>query len=84
MAHADTDQDAGEDDRAALREALLRHPTGSIPEVGWAFLGLGRNASYAAARRGDIQTLDIGGRKLAMVAPLAEKLGLRTTFGRAA
>lgn len=32
----------------------------SVPEAGWKFLGLSRNGSYAAARRGDIPTVQIG------------------------
>ena len=81
MAHADTDQDAGEDDRASLREALLRHPTGPIPDVGWAFLGLGRNASYAAANAGVLPTVQTGSRKKqALIAPIAQSLGLKVRF----
>jgi hypothetical protein len=41
----------------------------SVPEAG-AVLGLGRSASYAAARRGDIPTLTIGRLKLVPVARL--------------
>lgn len=66
-----------------LEEALAR-ATVSIPDAGKLFYGLARNASYDAARRGDIPTVEIGGRKLAVVAPIAEKLGLRSTAGRAA
>lgn len=66
-----------------LDEALSR-PTISVPDAGRLFYGLARNASYDAARRGDIPTVEIGGRKLAVVSAIAEKLGLRSTAGRAA
>jgi hypothetical protein len=66
-----------------LDEALSR-PTLSVPEAGAVFFGLARNASYDAAKSGDLPTIKIGGRILVPVAPLAEKLGLRTTFGKAA
>jgi Helix-turn-helix domain len=32
----------------------------SVPEAGRRYFGLGRNASYDAARRGDIPTIKIG------------------------
>jgi hypothetical protein len=47
----------------------------SIPEAGWMAAGLGRSASYAAAKRGQLPTLRIGRR---LVVPLGL---LRTTFG---
>lgn len=62
-----------------LDEALT-HATLSVPEAGDVFYDLGRNASYAAARRGDIETIWIGGRRRVPVARLAAKLGLRTNF----
>lgn len=66
-----------------LDEALSR-PTISVPDAGRLFFGLARNAAYDAAKSGDIQTIKIGGRIVVPVAPLAEKLGLRTSFGAAA
>ena len=67
-----------------LDEALSR-PTISVPDAGAVFYGgLGRNGSYEAARRGDIPTITVGGRKLAVVAEIAKQLGLQTKFGRAA
>lgn len=52
-------------------EEILSKPTASVPEVGRLFFdGLSRNASYAAAKRGDIATVRIGGRILALTAPL--------------
>lgn len=64
-----------------IEEALCL-PTISVPDAGRLFFGLGRGASYDAARRGDFQTIEVGGRKLVPVAPLAERLGLRSTIGR--
>lgn len=66
-----------------LEEALSR-PTISVPEAGALFFGVARNAAYEAARRGDFQTIKVGGRIVVPVAPLAEKLGLRSNIGRAA
>lgn len=66
-----------------LDEALSR-PTISVPDAGRLFLGLNTNSSYVAARRGDFETIKIGGKILVPVAPLAAKLGLRTSFGRVA
>lgn len=66
-----------------LDEALSR-PTIPVPAAGKLFFGLARNAAYDAAKAGDIPTIKIGGRIMVPVAPLAEKLGLRTNFGRAA
>jgi hypothetical protein len=39
-----------------------RCKTISVPEAGERYYGLGRNASYAAARRGDIPAIRIGGK----------------------
>ena len=66
-----------------LDEALSK-ATISLPEAGAVFFGLSRNGSYEAARRGDIPTIKVGGKMRVPVAPIAEKLGHRTTFGRAA
>lgn len=66
-----------------LEDALSR-PTIPVPDAGKLFFGLGRNSAYAAAKNGDIPTIRIGGRLVVPVVPLAEKLGLRTTAGRAA
>lgn len=45
------------------------------PDTGQ-LLGLGRGATYLAAQRGDIETIRIGGRVLALKAPLFKRLGL--------
>lgn len=64
-----------------LEEALAR-PTISVPEAGKLFYGLGRNASYEAAKRGDIPTIRVGGVIRVPVAHLAKKLGLPTKFNQ--
>lgn len=51
-----------------------QRPTMSIPAAGRHYFGLGRNASYAAAARGDIPTIRIGGRIFAVVAGIERKL----------
>lgn len=66
-----------------LEEALSR-PTIPVPVAGKLFFGLGRNAAYAAAKRGDFKSIEVGGKIVVPVAALAELLGLQTTFGRAA
>jgi hypothetical protein len=72
----------GENDMT-LEEALSK-PTISVVDAGSLFFGIGRNAAYEAARRGDFQTMKIGGRVVVPVVPLAAKLGLKTSIGRAA
>lgn len=47
-------------------------PTLTVPKAG-AYLGLGRDSSYSAAKRGEIPTLRIGRR---LVVPTAALLGL--------
>ncbi|MDF3216272.1 DNA-binding protein [Mesorhizobium sp. M7A.F.Ca.CA.001.09.2.1] len=66
-----------------LTEALSR-ATVSVPEAGKVFYDLGRNASYDAAKRGDMPTVTIGGKIRVPVAPVAIKLGLQVTAVRAA
>lgn len=63
-----------------LEEALSR-PTISVPDAGALFFGIGRSAAYAAAKRGDFDTIEVGGLVLVPVAPLAAKLGLHTNIG---
>ena len=48
--------------------------TMSVPEAGRKYFGLSRNGSYDAANRGDIPTIQVGARKLALVRALEEKL----------
>lgn len=66
-----------------LEEALSR-PTIPVPDAGRLFFGIGRNAAYDAAKRGEIPTMKVGGRIVVPVVALAEKLGLRVNIGRAA
>jgi hypothetical protein len=54
---------------------LLDRPAVSVPTAGL-FFDLGRNASYDAARRGDIETIDFGKRKMVSTAWIRRKLGL--------
>ena len=46
----------------------------SVPEAGWRYFGLGRNASYEAARRGEIPTIRIGGKIRAPIVTLDRML----------
>lgn len=48
--------------------------TMDVPEAGRLFYGLGKNASYEAARRGDIPTIKIGGRYRAVVSAIKQRL----------
>ena len=45
-----------------------------VPDAGRIYFGLGRNASYEAAKRGDIPTIKIGGRLRAVVGALERML----------
>ena len=44
---------------AQLKE-LLSKPTADVPSVGRVCFGMGKNASYDAAKRGEIPTIQIG------------------------
>jgi hypothetical protein len=57
-------------------EKLLSKPTAPITEVGRVCFGLCRNASYDAARRGDIPTIKIGRLLKVPTAGLRRQLGL--------
>jgi hypothetical protein len=50
-------------------------PTMPVPQAGKLYFGLGRNASYEAAKRGEIPTLRIGARLFAVVAALDGMVG---------
>lgn len=63
-----------------LEEALTK-PTISVVDAGKLFFGVGRNSAYDAAKRGDFQTIKVGGRIVVPVAPLAASLGLRANIG---
>jgi Helix-turn-helix domain len=49
-------------------------PTMSVPEAGRRYFGLARNAAYAAAARGDLPTIRVGGRIFVKVAALEKML----------
>jgi hypothetical protein len=53
----------------------------SVPEAGARYFGLSRNASYAAAARGDIPTLSIGRLKRVPVRAMERKLDEATRLG---
>jgi len=42
-------------------KTLLSQPTASIPDAGRVCFGLKRQASYRAAKKGDIPTIQVGG-----------------------
>ncbi len=65
-------------------EEALRCPTLPVPDAGRIFFGLSRNGSYEAAKRGEIPTIKIGRKRRAVVAPIAERLGLRHSPSEAA
>ena len=50
-------------------------PTMSVPVAG-AYFGLGRDAAYAAARRGDLPVIRIGRRVVVSTAELRKLLGI--------
>jgi hypothetical protein len=51
-----------------------KSPTMSVVDAGWDYFGLRRSASYAAARRGDIPVVIVGGRVRAVRRALEAKL----------
>ena len=53
-------------------DELRARPTVTVPEAGQV-LNLGKNSSYAAAKRGDIPTIRIGGK---LVVPTSRLLAL--------
>ena len=58
-----------------LKLELPNEPTMSVPKGG-RLLGLGRDASYAAAHRGDLPTIKLGRKLRVPTARLAAMLGL--------
>lgn len=54
---------------------LRKRPTVSVPDGG-ACIGLSRNASYEAAKRGDLPTIRVGRRVVVPTAPLLRMLGV--------
>jgi hypothetical protein len=61
-----------------LLQKLRAQPTVSVPEAGQALGGLGKNASYEAARRGTlgVPVMDVGGLKRVASIAVLRKLGL--------
>lgn len=55
---------------------LLSKPTASVPDVGRICFRLGKNASYAAAKCGQIPSIKIGGKIAVPTAPLRRMLGI--------
>lgn len=58
-----------------LDEALSQ-ATLDVQTAGKLFFKLGRNAAYDAAKRGDFETIRLGGKIVVPVAPIAARLGL--------
>jgi len=54
----------------------------TVPEAGQ-LLGLGRNAAYEAAKRGDIPTLEFGRRKMVPKIPFHRLLGINESASTA-
>jgi hypothetical protein len=48
--------------------------TMSVPAAGKRYLGLGRNASYEAAKRGDLPVVEVGRLKRVLVRVLEDRL----------
>jgi hypothetical protein len=46
----------------------------SVPEAGWRYFGLAETASFAAAERGEIPFIVVGGRKRVPIALMDAKL----------
>jgi hypothetical protein len=67
------------DDNAATQPKTI-----SVPEAGRRYFDLAKNASYEAARRGDILVIRIGGRLRVPVVALERMLAEAGTSGRAA
>jgi hypothetical protein len=55
----------------------------SVPEAGARYYGMSRNASYAAAARGDIPTVRVGRLKRVPVRAMERKLDLAGESGAA-
>ncbi|MFI0844403.1 DNA-binding protein [Mesorhizobium sp. IMUNJ 23232] len=62
-------------------DEALTHATLPVQTAGHVFFGLARNASYEAAKRGDFETIKIGGKIVVPVAPIAARLGLQMKIG---
>lgn len=72
---------APSDGRISIVE--LRHlpATMPVPEAGRVFFGLGRDAAYLAADRGELPSIRVGRRRLVITAKLLTMLGLAPEAG---
>jgi len=59
-----------------IRQQIMTQLTVPLWPTAGRALGLGRSATYAGAKNGDIETLDIGHKKPVPTAFLRKKLGL--------
>ena len=57
-----------------MMDAKEKPWTMSVPEAGKKYYGLSRNGSYAAAKRGEIPTVDVGRLKRVPVVVMEKKL----------
>ncbi len=55
-------------------EQAPKGPTTTVPKAGSYFYGLGRAASYEAAKRGDIPTLKVGKKLIVPLVAMYRKL----------
>jgi hypothetical protein len=55
-------------------EDIKAKKTLSVPEAGQSYYGLGKNASYEAAKRGDIPFIQVGGKKRVPVQAMENRL----------
>jgi hypothetical protein len=55
--------------------------TMSVPAAGKRYLGLGRNASYEAAKRGDLPVVEVGRLKRVLVRVLEDRLSREFSSG---
>ena len=55
-------------------DEVTNRKTMSIPEAGEVYYELGRNASYEAAKRGDIPYIQVGGKMRVPVQAMENKL----------
>jgi len=74
-------QPDGDEERPAQDSSLDRRLTCTVPEAG-RYLGVGRDAAYAAAARGEIPTLRLGRRLVVPVQLLLRMLGHGPSLGR--
>jgi len=62
-------------------DEALSHASLPVQIAGQVFFNLSRNAAYEAAKRGDFETIRIGGKIVVPVAPIAARLGLQMRVG---